>query len=32
VIGVMLPKRLSSNGLDQDDFVIIPYTTAMKKL
>ena len=32
VIGVMQPKGLSSNGLDQDDFVIIPYTTAMKKL
>ena len=32
VIGVMEPKGLSSNGFDQDDFVIIPYTTAMKKL
>jgi putative ABC transport system permease protein len=32
VIGVMKPKGLSSNGMDQDDFVIIPYTTAMKKL
>jgi len=32
VIGVMQPKGLSSNGMDQDDFVIIPYTTAMKKL
>ena len=32
VIGVMQPKGLSSNGFDQDDFVIIPYTTAMKKL
>lgn len=32
VIGVMKPKGVSSNGFDQDDFVIIPYTTAMKKL
>ena len=32
VIGVMQPKGLSSNGFDQDDFIIIPYTTAMKKL
>ena len=32
VIGVMTPKGLSSNGFDQDDFVIMPYTTAMKKL
>jgi putative ABC transport system permease protein len=32
VIGVMEPKGLSTTGLDQDDFVIIPYTTAMKKL
>jgi putative ABC transport system permease protein len=32
VIGVMHPKGLSSNGFDQDDFIIMPYTTAMKKL
>lgn len=32
VIGVMEPKGLSTTGIDQDDFVIIPYTTAMKKL
>jgi putative ABC transport system permease protein len=32
VIGVMLPKGLTNTGFDQDDFVMIPYTTAMKKL
>jgi len=32
VIGVMEPKGLSTTGTDQDDFVVIPYTTAMKKL
>jgi putative ABC transport system permease protein len=32
VIGVMQPKGLSTTGVDQDDFVIIPYTTAMKKM
>ena len=32
VIGVMQPKGLSTTGIDQDDFIIIPYTTAMKKL
>jgi putative ABC transport system permease protein len=32
VIGVMQPKGLATNGFDQDDFVMIPYTTAMKKL
>jgi putative ABC transport system permease protein len=32
VIGAMEPKGLSTTGNDQDDFVIIPYTTAMKKL
>jgi len=28
----MQPKDLSSNGFDQDDFIVMPYTTAMKKL
>jgi putative ABC transport system permease protein len=32
VIGVMQPKGLATSGFDQDDFVNIPYTTAMKKL
>jgi len=32
VIGVMQPKGLTPTGFDQDDFVMIPYTTAMKKL
>ena len=32
VIGTVQPKGLSTNGMDQDDFVIVPYTTAMKKL
>lgn len=32
VIGLMQSKGVSTAGLDQDDFVIIPYTTAMKKL
>src|SRR5580704_1310901 len=32
VIGVMQPTGLATNGFDQDDFVMIPYTTAMKKL
>ena len=32
VIGVMKPKGVTPTGFDQDDFVIIPYTTAMKKL
>ena len=31
IIGMVQPKGLSTNGMDQDDFVIIPYTTAMKK-
>jgi putative ABC transport system permease protein len=32
VIGLVQGKGLSTTGMDQDDFVIIPYTTAMKKL
>lgn len=32
VIGTMEAKGFSPTGIDQDDFVLIPYTTAMKKL
>jgi putative ABC transport system permease protein len=32
VIGVLKPKGLSLNGSDQDDLVVVPYTTAMKRL
>jgi putative ABC transport system permease protein len=32
VIGVLKPKGLSLNGADQDDYIIVPYTTAMKRL
>jgi putative ABC transport system permease protein len=32
VIGLVQAKGLSTTGVDQDDYVIIPYTTAMKKL
>lgn len=32
VIGVLAPKGQSANGQDQDDTVILPYTTVQKKL
>ena len=32
VIATMKPKGVSSSGQDQDDTVILPYTTAMKKI
>ena len=32
VIGVFKPKGASANGFDQDDFVAMPYTTAMKRI
>ncbi|SRR6266571_2129369 len=32
VVGTLLPKGQSSFGQDQDDTIIIPYTTAQKKL
>src|SRR6202163_3155260 len=32
VIGVLHPKGLSMSGQDQDDNIILPYTTAQKKI
>ena len=32
VIGIMETKGLSVSGFDQDDVVVMPYTTAMKKM
>ena len=32
VIGIMQRKGFSTTGSDQDDIVVIPYTTAMKKM
>jgi putative ABC transport system permease protein len=32
IIGVLKPKGLSLNGADQDDLIVVPYTTAMKRL
>jgi putative ABC transport system permease protein len=32
VAGVLAPKGLAANGNDQDDFVLIPYTTGMHKV
>ncbi len=32
VIGVLSPKGANANGMDQDDFVILPYTTAQKRI
>ncbi len=32
VLGVLTPKGLSMNGSDQDDVVIVPYTSAMKRI
>ncbi len=32
VIGVFMPKGASASGSDQDDFVAMPYTTAMKRI
>ena len=32
VVGMLLPKGLSVQGQDQDDFLVVPYTSAMKRL
>lgn len=32
IIGVFQPKGASASGADQDDFVAMPYTTAMKRI
>ena len=32
VVGMLLPKGLSVQGSDQDDIIIVPYTSAMKRL
>jgi putative ABC transport system permease protein len=32
VIGVFQPKGASASGWDQDDFIAMPYTTAMKRI
>ena len=32
VIGMLAPKGLAANGSDQDDFILIPYTTGMHKV
>src|SRR5262249_39514162 len=32
VVGLLVPKGQSATGQDQDDMVMVPYTTAIKKL
>ena len=32
IVGTLMPKGLSASGQDQDDTVIMPYTTAQKKI
>ncbi|MGB8473802.1 MAG: ABC transporter permease [Candidatus Acidiferrum sp.] len=32
IVGTLMPKGLSSGGQDQDDTIIMPYTTAQKKI
>ncbi len=32
IVGVLLPKGFNMDGRDQDDVVVIPYTSAMKRL
>ena len=32
VLGVMVAKGFSTNGTDQDDLILVPYTTSMKRI
>jgi putative ABC transport system permease protein len=32
VLGTLAPKGMSAQGTDQDDFILMPYTTAQRKL
>jgi len=32
VVGVMIAKGFNSNGADQDDLIIVPYTTSLKRI
>src|SRR2546425_9725970 len=32
ITGILMPKGLSTQGVDQDDVVIMPYTSAMKRV
>jgi putative ABC transport system permease protein len=32
VVGVMVAKGFNANGADQDDLIIVPYTTSMKRI
>ncbi|HEV2391837.1 MAG TPA: ABC transporter permease [Verrucomicrobiae bacterium] len=32
IVGMLLPKGLSVQGWDQDDLIIVPYTSAMKRV
>ena len=32
VVGILVPKGLSVMGNDQDDIVVMPYTSAMKRI
>ena len=32
IVGVLMPKGLSPQGVDQDDIVVMPYTSAMKRV
>ncbi|MFT3870658.1 MAG: ABC transporter permease [Nibricoccus sp.] len=32
VVGVLIAKGFNSNGADQDDLIVVPYTTSMKRI